>query len=806
MNKRITVPKNARYAAFSQLAQVTSSALCGVIFACGKLPGGASPFGISLVCAARGMPSLVSCTLGALVGNLITSSPICAAVTCAIAALRYLLCLLISDERDTHGRTSLFEKLRRVDFGESLRARMLLASAGVLICGGLELMYEIYSPSYLASTAAAGVAAPALVYLYGEAARESGDAISRGAASIAFYVGAVLGAANFLPFVDLSLPVAFAVTVAAVRRRGAMWGLLVGVVLGLFCPSEASLVLAVAALGAAPISRTSPAASVACALISSSAWLLYSHGLSALSGSIPKLIVSASISAVVCSSSLIVPQSVKKSSDEPSHGVSVLLEGELYRRMHSLSAGFSSLSEVLYRLSERECRPDEGELYELCRASFDEYCSKCGMRTACFEHERSPAPELCSKMVRALKSDGRVSAALVSRETASRCFNMSMIIDSVNAAFSRLAAQSRLYDRTAVVASDYELTARVLEEAAGTSPENAACDAVLGERLRRTLAESSLYSDSLCVFPGRQLRAVAVGVDVNRCRAHEREIVRAAEKALGRRMSSPEFAVDGRVITMTLSAAPAFSVSCGRASVAKSALSSRRRDDEAKTRVFSLERGGLESRTFDCRGLGKISSADCGDVINAFETDDGRFFMMISDGMGTGREAALSSGICAVFVERLLCSGATMDTSLKLLNSLLRARGDECSATIDLLELDLIGGKVRLVKSGAAPSFVVRDGRLFRLQSKTVPIGILRALDAELINFEVVEGDRIIMLSDGVAKSFEDCPWLYELLGGELTLGTDADGIARAILKNAVENGACDDITAGVILVGRTGE
>lgn len=147
-----------------------------------------------------------------------------------------------------------------------------------------------------------------------------------------------------------------------------------------------------------------------------------------------------------------------------------------------------------------------------------------------------------------------------------------------------------------------------------------------------------------------------------------------------------------------------------------------------------------------------------------------------------------------------------MDTSLKLLNSLLRARGDECSATIDLLELDLIGGKVRLVKSGAAPSFVVRDGRLFRLQSKTVPIGILRALDAELINFEVVEGDRIIMLSDGVAKSFEDCPWLYELLGGELTLGTDADGIARAILKNAVENGACDDITAGVILVGRTGE
>lgn len=789
MNKRSALLADSRRLSISVAARLAAYAACGAIFACGRLPGGASALGSSLVCAVSGAPSLVACTLGALFGAVVSHSPAAAAVCAGCAVLRYLLCLLLSD--DERGGTSLGERLRSVAFDESVWARMLLAAAGALICGGLELLKCDYSVAYLASTAAAGAVSPALVYLYGEMEASTSDELSRRAASIAVCASFVLGSANILPFVDLSLPTAFGMTMCAVRRRGAMWGLFLGVVLGIFCPTEASLVLALAALACAPIMRHAPAAAVSCAFIASCTWLLYSNGLSAMSSFIPKLAVSAAITAAVCTSISHAP-AASAAKGESTHSAVQPIESELCRRLHSLSSGFASLSEVLNRLSEHSVCPDDAQLEQLCRDSLEEYCSKCGMRSDCFEHGQSPAESLCSRMVLALKSDGRVSAALVSRELASRCFNMSMIIDGVNAAFARLVSEARLYDRTAVVAADYELTARVLDEAAAASAEHAACDTALGEKLKRALAASSLYADSLCVFTGRQLRAVAVGVDIKRCRAREREIVRAASRVLGRHIASPEFSVDGSVITMTLSAAPALSVACGRASIASSAV---------RRAPCERDESTLLSAVGDRRGVGKLSSADCGDVINAFETDDGRFFMMISDGMGTGREAALSSGICAVFVERLLRAGASMDTSLKLLNSLLRARGDECSATIDLLELDLISGRVRLVKSGAAPSFVVRDGRLFRLQSKTVPIGILRALDAELINFEAVAGDRIIMLSDGVARSFEDCPWLYELLGGELTQIADADGIARTILRRAIENGASDDITAGVILL-----
>ena len=142
-----------------------------------------------------------------------------------------------------------------------------------------------------------------------------------------------------------------------------------------------------------------------------------------------------------------------------------------------------------------------------------------------------------------------------------------------------------------------------------------------------------------------------------------------------------------------------------------------------------------------------------------------------------------------------------MDTALKMLNSMMRVREGECSATVDLMELDLINGRARFVKSGAAPSFVLRRGRLFRLQSKTVPIGIVRALDAEMIKFETEPGDTVIMLSDGVARSFEDCPWLFDLLCDPNEWLEDPERMARKIVKCAIQNGGDDDITAGVVYI-----
>ncbi|MBQ1976421.1 MAG: SpoIIE family protein phosphatase, partial [Clostridia bacterium] len=193
-----------------------------------------------------------------------------------------------------------------------------------------------------------------------------------------------------------------------------------------------------------------------------------------------------------------------------------------------------------------------------------------------------------------------------------------------------------------------------------------------------------------------------------------------------------------------------------------------------------------------------------GDAITRFECTDGRYYVLICDGMGTGGEASLTSRICSSFLEEILQAGADMTVALTMLNNYMRSRSMECSAGIDLMEIDRYTGEARFVKSGAAPSFVIREGRLFRLCSKTVPIGILRALDAEMIRFTLEKGDIIVMLSDGVTENFEDSAWLCDMLSTRSVTDSSPAEIAQRIVAAArvgVDPARRDDVSAAVMKI-----
>ena len=176
--------------------------------------------------------------------------------------------------------------------------------------------------------------------------------------------------------------------------------------------------------------------------------------------------------------------------------------------------------------------------------------------------------------------------------------------------------------------------------------------------------------------------------------------------------------------------------------------------------------------------------------------------MMLSDGMGSGREASVASGMSVKLLREYIEGGAELEGALKLVNRILRSAGRECSATIDICEIDLYTSEARFIKSGAAPSFVLRNGSIYRLQSKTVPIGIIRALDAEAIKFDIETGDTVVMLSDGVARSYDEVPWLLDMMtSDETVLHGDEKLAAMTIVSEAAVRGSRDDITCGIMRV-----
>ncbi|MBE6535428.1 MAG: hypothetical protein E7677_02250 [Ruminococcaceae bacterium] len=199
----------------------------------------------------------------------------------------------------------------------------------------------------------------------------------------------------------------------------------------------------------------------------------------------------------------------------------------------------------------------------------------------------------------------------------------------------------------------------------------------------------------------------------------------------------------------------------------------------------------------------------CGDSFGSILREDcGTLFAYVSDGMGSGKEAAATSELCAAFLEKLLPvsmrTSGSPDVTLRMLNGFLCTRSSssarECAATVDLGIFDLIGCRAVFYKSGAAPTYVFRDGALFKLHARTVPVGIVSEPDVGKINMELLPGDVIIMVSDGVTEGKEECSELFSMLRTRLLTHT-ADGLADAIMEYAEERGCTDDVSALVIKI-----
>ncbi|MCI8387855.1 MAG: SpoIIE family protein phosphatase [Clostridiales bacterium] len=433
-------------------------------------------------------------------------------------------------------------------------------------------------------------------------------------------------------------------------------------------------------------------------------------------------------------------------------------------RMNSLSEALGRLSDVIYTLSDRLRRPGIIDLKQICDTSFDKHCSRCSLASLCFERECTSTLDAQSKITTELYTKGRIETDSVPSYLRERCYNIENIISDINLETAALVERLIRSDKTEAFALDYESMSRLLNESIAENEAEYKIDTELTSKLRRSLKYMDMSGARAICWGNRRKQVVLSNVELAGMRLGADEIRTAAENTLHTRLTRPKFNIEGDSVEVTMSA--------------------RRRYNVEKARAASIK---------------ETESAN-GDTALTFETREDYFYTLISDGMGSGREAAITSKLCAIFVEQLLSGGNSKAVTLEMLNGFIRSRGCECSATVDLAEIDLISGHACFIKSGAAPSFILRNGNLYKLQSKTVPIGIMAALDAEQIKFDLEEGDIIIMLSDGIAQSLEDGVWLANLLTYEWE--DNLQIMAEKIIDNAaLNNKRSDDMTAVLVRV-----
>lgn len=776
--------------------RITREILKGVLFgvlayflgAC-KLPFGAQPLGIALLCAAdKKIPYIFTGVCLSAIGADKPALMLCAYVAALI--IRVLSRLLLdppSADASASGALSFSATLDKI-FSENVFLRMatscvsaFIVSLYALISGGF-LYYDLYGA--LIGILVAPAAVILLNGLFNERVSDEDN--------FKYFSAAVLAALGVFAARNATLwgvsVAAFAttfLTLYVTRKKGLTAGVAAAIICGLaYSPIYAPSFI-FAALAAGALWRVSQFFASMAAFSVGFAWGIYVKGIAAVTALMPAMLAASLLFAVLdrlffSSAAVSEDTPVTEEVDTETEGacitdVSLLSSARLdavRQKAQSMCDTFSELSKFFFDLGARTKTPLVCDTKQICDNAFDACCTGCRHKELCWEENYSETLAAVSAISAAVHKKREVTYADVPKKLREICERLPDITDEINHNYALHTRQLLLCDKTEIFALDYEAMAELLSssitEEEGEFEYDKALSIELCERISAALPDT--FHALIYGKEKKQIQIFAASEEI--LRAAENTLVNIAASLIGESFECEAITEsEGGLAVMRLSPTRRFSV------------------DFAKISMRSREEENF-----------------CGDTVSIFEGAGDKFYSFISDGMGSGRDAALTSGICAMFMEKMLSSGNRCDTSLRMLNGFLRNKGGgsmhECSATVDLFELDMLSGKAAFYKSGAAPTYVFRDGSVFKLRSKTVPVGIIRELDAKKISFDVSDGDVIVMVSDGVTEGKEECPWLFELLKKNLE-GEGVRHTAELIAERArCENGN-DDISVVVIKISK---
>lgn len=190
-----------------------------------------------------------------------------------------------------------------------------------------------------------------------------------------------------------------------------------------------------------------------------------------------------------------------------------------------------------------------------------------------------------------------------------------------------------------------------------------------------------------------------------------------------------------------------------------------------------------------------------GDTVIHFKKGD-KYYVILCDGMGSGKEASEISSLTARLFAEFLKSGIDKKSAVSLINSALSLNADrESFSSADILEIDLAKGIAEFLKIGSAQSFIKRKNEITEVTSSALPVGILDNIEVFPQSFSVAENDVILMVSDGISEAMTGViknEWINRILLSD----TPCKDLAGKLLENAkLRSVYSDDMTSVIIKI-----
>ena len=176
--------------------------------------------------------------------------------------------------------------------------------------------------------------------------------------------------------------------------------------------------------------------------------------------------------------------------------------------------------------------------------------------------------------------------------------------------------------------------------------------------------------------------------------------------------------------------------------------------EKSKIKLVSTPKYSIKTEIISEKKVGEVIS---GDTYLQMELQDLRKLTVISDGVGSGEDASKSSTAVINILERLLSGGFSEEKAIEIVNSIIKLKGDdELYATLDASIINEKDGECFFIKLGAAPTYLIENGKVVTITSTTIPVGLVDNTDYIPICKKLNEGDFVIQVSDGVVTDDMD--------------------------------------------------
>ena len=437
-------------------------------------------------------------------------------------------------------------------------------------------------------------------------------------------------------------------------------------------------------------------------------------------------------------------------------------------KMKRLSKSYETLANLSAR-AENSCLQNPADISFVYEKAADKVCKTCGLKFVCWDKEAFDTRDALNKMSAVLNEKSYITVEDVPEIFKKKCIRHINFVNELNRMYCKYKIenrwQSKIDQSRKLISMQFNCMSDLLRDMSENTDDTYENDRTSENKIYYMLEQSSIHCIDVTVSQNENCDTV-ITIRARQRKTPEPLILSVAEsvctKVMGQNMSvSRHSCVKGKY-TIRLTQDIVYDVFCS------------------------------------CKSVPKSGEKECGDSVSCGRISEGKYAVILSDGMGSGNNAAMLSKTTIQLMEQFLNAGFDKTSSINMIGSAIMLNSNESFTTMDAVIIDMYTAKIEFIKAGANTTYIKSNNCIRKIISDTLPIGILNDTEADTISYNAKDGDLIVLISDGISDSKNRSLETYLLNMHE----DDPKIISELLIDEAMKNkDHDDDMTVAVIKI-----